>query len=85
MANMEKNVHTEHCCKRHGCKYMDDDCPVELGIQEQSYDCEDCGSELIEAKNIFKTLTDEERLEVMGEYCRHCGSEDNNCQCWNDE
>jgi len=39
---MNKCVHTEHCCKTHGCKYCDDDCPVELGIKKQSYPCEGC-------------------------------------------
>lgn len=38
----EKDVHTEHCCVEHGCKYGDDDCPVENGVQEQSYPCQDC-------------------------------------------
>lgn len=37
-----KNVHTEHCCKEHGCKYGDKLCPVVDGTQKQSYPCEDC-------------------------------------------
>jgi hypothetical protein len=41
------DVHTEHCCARHGCKYGDDDCPVALGQKAQSYLCESCtGDEL---------------------------------------
>jgi hypothetical protein len=40
-----KDVHTEHCCIAHGCKYMDDDCPVYLGTKTQSYICEDCQDE----------------------------------------
>ena len=39
---MDRNVHTEHCCIYHGCKYNDDDCPVASGKQPQSYLCEDC-------------------------------------------
>lgn len=35
-------VHLEHCCFEHGCKYRDDDCPVELGLAEQRYKCQDC-------------------------------------------
>ncbi len=35
-------VHITHCCLKHGCKYRDDDCPVELGILQQAYQCEDC-------------------------------------------
>ena len=37
-----KNVHTEHCCVVHGCKYGDFDCPVWLGQQKQSFACESC-------------------------------------------
>jgi hypothetical protein len=39
---MEKDVHTEHCCVLHGCKYMDEDCPVKTRKKKQSYTCEDC-------------------------------------------
>lgn len=43
--NMKKKcVHTEHCCRIHGCKYGDDDCPVWLGYKSQSYPCESCGT-----------------------------------------
>lgn len=39
---MEKCVHTEHCCRVHGCKYGDSDCPVWLGYKPQSHPCETC-------------------------------------------
>ena len=39
-------VHASHCCKWHGCKYGDDDCPVVNGDTEQLYLCEDCYWEL---------------------------------------
>lgn len=39
-------VHASHCCKWHGCKYGDDDCPVVSGEVEQEYICEDCWNEL---------------------------------------
>jgi hypothetical protein len=41
----DKCVHTEHCCLKHGCKYGDDDCPVESGAKLQSFDCEACYEE----------------------------------------
>jgi hypothetical protein len=41
----QKDVHTEHCCLRHGCKYCDPDCSVTSGEKPQSYDCEDCVSD----------------------------------------
>jgi len=37
------DVHTEHCCAIHGCKYGDPDCTVETGKRLQSYPCETCG------------------------------------------
>lgn len=36
------DVHTEHCCLRHGCKYGDEDCTVTTGKARQSYPCMDC-------------------------------------------
>lgn len=47
MSEIEENkdVHTEHCCIRHGCKYGHKDCTVATGEKEQSYECEDCGYE----------------------------------------
>ena len=38
-------VHANHCCFEHGCKYGYDDCPVELGLIKQEYDCELCGDD----------------------------------------
>ena len=34
--------HGSHCCKKHGCKYGDDECPVVLGIIKQEYRQECC-------------------------------------------
>lgn len=34
-------VHETHCCKKHGCKYGDEYCPVVLGHIKQVYKCED--------------------------------------------
>jgi hypothetical protein len=38
----EMDVHTEHCCVYHGCKYRDDDCPVVRQTKKQSLPCESC-------------------------------------------
>lgn len=35
-------VHTEHCCKIHGCKYGDDGCPVADETKSQSMPCQVC-------------------------------------------
>lgn len=41
MADID-DVHSNHCCDRHGCKYGDPDCPVAAGILTPLYRCEDC-------------------------------------------
>jgi len=45
---MAKDVHTEHCCIVHGCKYGDEDCTVVQKRHPQSYPCEDCGTDNID-------------------------------------
>lgn len=39
---MSNGVHQTHCCIIHGCKYGDEDCPVELGLLTQESPCEHC-------------------------------------------
>lgn len=51
----ERNVHTEHCCFTHGCKYGEQDCPVANMKQLQSTPCEQCGKS---EKFVLKTLED---------------------------
>ena len=34
--------HQSHCCKKHGCKYGDHDCPVANGSVIQDHRCEYC-------------------------------------------
>ena len=46
MANY--GAHPTHCCKWHGCKYGDPDCPVVTGKVKQVYLCEDCYESLKE-------------------------------------
>ncbi len=52
---MAKDVHTEHCCIVHGCKYgKDDECTVVQKRQPQSYPCEycyECGMDPTKATN----------------------------------
>ena len=43
------------------------------------------GMLLLQVKELFAKLTDDERLEVMGDYCKYCGCDDSGCQCWNDD
>lgn len=41
----DKDVHTEHCCSAHGCKYGETTCPVATRAKPQSFPCEECGTE----------------------------------------
>ncbi len=38
----DSDTHAAHCCKEHGCKYGDENCPVVLGTVEQRFPCLDC-------------------------------------------
>lgn len=38
-----------------------------------------------QAKELFIKLTDDERMEVMGGYCKHCGYNSSYCQCCDDD
>lgn len=60
-------VHAAHCCKWHGCKYGDDDCPVYNGEVEQEYLCEDCDWELGEEEYIRKQLVRIEEIKKWRE------------------
>jgi hypothetical protein len=35
-------------------------------------------------KDQFDKLTDEQRLKLFSYYCKHCGSKDPKCKCWDD-
>lgn len=41
--------------------------------------------EMERTKDLLDQLTDEQRLELFDMFCKECGSEDTDCQCWNDE
>lgn len=60
-------VHATHCCKWHGCKYGDPDCPVVLGKIEQVYLCEDCGYYLKEEKYYRQMLVEIEEIKAWQE------------------
>jgi len=38
-------THQTHCCKDHGCKYGDKECPIVLGELEADFICEECNEE----------------------------------------
>tara|TARA_S200002703_G_scaffold135256_1_gene124037 strand:+ start:444 stop:983 length:540 start_codon:yes stop_codon:yes gene_type:complete len=61
-----KDVHTEHCCYRHGCKYGKDDCSVETGEKEQSFPCEQCSEEAADPKrSALQSFVDDFETDFM--------------------
>lgn len=36
-------------------------------------------------KDAIAKLTDEQRLNIFNDYCKHCGCNDTKCRCWDDE
>lgn len=51
-------VHASHCCKWHGCKYGDKDCPVVTGKVQQEYLCEYCYDDL-EHEEYYQCVLDQ--------------------------
>lgn len=35
--------------------------------------------------NQLLRMSEENRMKVFSLFCKHCGSSDKNCRCWNDE
>ena len=50
------DVHTRHCCKKHGCKYGDKDCTVVTGKLKQEYPCESCYNEMTASEVVFEEM-----------------------------
>lgn len=60
-------VHASHCCKWHGCKYGDPDCPVVAGEVEQSYPCEYCSDLLAEEEYYIRTAREITEIKTWWE------------------
>lgn len=61
-------THVTHCCFIHGCKYADDECPIEKGEIDQEYICEDCDADGITSVEEIKAM------RVLGiKKCTECG------------
>lgn len=48
-------------------------------------EAEFCLSEFQKVATAVRKLTDKQRVDLFGDFCRACGTPDPNCQCWNDE
>lgn len=55
--------HLSHCCKEHGCKYGEDNCPVVTGQVVQQFRCEECPASAKAVKTRVKSL-EKELLEA---------------------
>ena len=73
-------VHRTHCCVLHGCKYGDEDCPVESGEIKQDYICESCSMdgikkvEEIQDLLVFRDVSDENLLDNLMGMCFEHGN-----------
>ena len=64
--NNDYAIHASHCCKWHGCKYGEKDCPVVKGKVEQLWPCDDCYDEMEEADYYTSVIA---RLPQMYALC----------------
>lgn len=65
---MTTDVHTEHCCSKHGCKYNGPgitDCTVMMGYLPQSYPCEWCDMDREQVALWLPEATEEELLAEL--------------------
>lgn len=56
-------THSSHCCKKHGCKYSDEDCPVQFGHIIQDYPCEWCNDPHTQYMDAVKEMSDPALLD----------------------
>lgn len=63
-------VHAAHCCKFHGCKYGDEDCPVVTGEVKQLYICESCEYELEGAEYFIEVVNRLDEIKQIREESR---------------
>lgn len=68
---MKKDIHTEHCCSLHGCKYGEDaHCSVVSGSKPQSFPCEHCvGYNPNDPDNVQRGI-DQEFIQIQIELSR---------------
>lgn len=65
MSMKKKDVHTEHCCIAHGCKYGNKDCSVVTGKKEQSFPCEVCGMNNIMTMAQLRKMMNPPIMKIM--------------------
>ena len=58
-------VHASHCCKKCGCKYGSEECPVVTGEVEADFDCMDCENEKQDLISALENLDEIEFQEIF--------------------
>lgn len=53
---LDYRTHISHCCKWHGCKFGELDCPVATGKIRQEYLCKFCYNDLEDEEYLKETL-----------------------------
>ena len=80
-----KDVHTEHCCVIHGCKYgQHDTCSVVNERKPQSFICEDCDDAGIEDVSKIKEYLDMRKISTSTEE-GICEAERQNLSRWTEK
>ena len=60
-------VHISHCCRWHGCKYGDPECPVVLGDVVQEDLCEYCYEILDEEDYYYQVVREIDEMKQFNE------------------
>lgn len=58
-------THTSHCCLEHGCKYNEENCPVELKTHEQEFPCEECQPPEVIRERIASLREELKQMEAL--------------------
>ena len=67
------DVHTEHCCIAHGCKYGNLNCSVVTGKKEQSFLCETCCEDGIKTMGELRAMMNPSIMKVFViDWCYEC-------------
>ncbi len=62
---------------KNGLDFLHNDCTLSVSLS---------GEQVVGLiKELMCVLSDDQRLGLMGNYCKACGTDDLPCHCWNDE
>lgn len=64
-------VHKSHCCVLHGCKYREDNCPVEYKEVTQDYLCDECWDDGLRSLEDLELILSTDCCSDMIEFSRN--------------